>query len=126
MISAPLSSCSSLKAGLLAATDRKSEASQVFAASQSQPVTSVERYSSITDFCANELGDIPQATAAAQLSLKLPNWNLTFPLQNGIRPARLPEEISTDPAWLAVWSDPKLREIMQLYRANLTAFRSGK
>jgi TolB-like protein/Tfp pilus assembly protein PilF len=126
MVSAPLNSCIFLKAGLLAATGRKNEAAQVFAASQSQPITNIERYSSIADFCANELGDISQATAAAQRSLMRPNWNLTFPLQDGIRPARFPEEISIDPAWLAVWSDPKLREMMELYRANLTAFRNGK
>jgi len=126
MVSAPLNSCIFLKAGLLAATGRKSEAAQVFAASQSQLVTSIQRYSSIADFCANELGDIPQATTAAERSLKGLNWNLMYPLQDGIRPARLPEEISTDPEWLAVWSDPKLREMMELYRSNLTAFRSGK
>jgi TolB-like protein/Tfp pilus assembly protein PilF len=126
MVSAPLNSCIFLKAGLLAATGRISEAAQVFSAMGSQPVTSVERYSSIADFCANELRDISQATAAAQQSLKLPNWNVTFPLQDGIRAARLPEEVSTDPAWLAVWSDPKLRDAMELYRTNLAAFRNGK
>jgi TolB-like protein/Flp pilus assembly protein TadD len=126
MVSAPLASCIFLKVGLLAATGRNSEAAQVFAASQSQSVTTVERFSSIADFCANELRDIPQATAAARRGLKLPNWNLTFPLQDGIRTARLPEEISTDPAWLAVWADPKLRGMMELYRGNLTAFRNGR
>ena len=80
----------------------------------------------MADFYANGLRDIPQATLAAQRSKNNINFNLTFPLVDGLREARLPEEISQDPEWLAVWSDPKLREMMELYRANLTAFRNGK
>ncbi len=38
---------------------------------------------------------------------------------------KLPEEISRDSDWLAVWSDPRLKEYMAVYRANLAKFRSG-
>jgi TolB-like protein/Flp pilus assembly protein TadD len=38
---------------------------------------------------------------------------------------KLPEEISTDPEWLSVWADPRLKEFMDAYRANLARFRSG-
>ena len=38
---------------------------------------------------------------------------------------KLPEEISTDSDWLAVWNDPRLKEYMAVYRANLAKFRSG-
>jgi hypothetical protein len=126
MVSAPLSSCICLKAGLLAATGRESEAAQVFAAMKSLPVISVEMESSMADFYANELRDIRQATLAGQRSRKSVNFDLISPLVDGLREARLPEEISQDPEWLAIWSDPKLREMMEVYRANLTAFRNGK
>ena len=38
---------------------------------------------------------------------------------------KLPEEISTDPQWLAVWGDPRLKEWVEAYRANLATFREG-
>ena len=38
---------------------------------------------------------------------------------------KVPEEISTDPDWLAVWNDPRLEEFMDAYRANLAKIRSG-
>ncbi len=124
--SAPLGSCIFLKAGLLAAMGKENEAAQVFASTKPVSATSSEVQSCIADFYANELRDIHQATLAAQLSKKSINWDLAFPLLNGLRQARLPEEISPDPEWLAVWSDPKLHELMEDYRANLTAFRNGK
>ncbi|MEO8161174.1 MAG: hypothetical protein ABI588_07125 [Arenimonas sp.] len=38
---------------------------------------------------------------------------------------KLPEEISQDPDWLAAWADPRLKEFMDAYRANLANFRRG-
>jgi TolB-like protein len=38
---------------------------------------------------------------------------------------KLPEEVSTDREWLAAWGDPRLKEFMDTYRANLARFRSG-
>ena len=39
--------------------------------------------------------------------------------------AKLPEELSQDPDWIAAWKDPRLAEFMQAYRANIARFRSG-
>ena len=126
MVSTPLGSCLAMRAAFLAATGKVSEAAQVFSAMKSVPVISVETQSMMADMYANELHDIPAATSAAQRAKERINWSQISSLLNGLRVARLPEEISGDPAWLAVWSDPKLREMMEVYRANLTAFRNGK
>jgi tetratricopeptide (TPR) repeat protein len=72
------------------------------------------------------LQDIPQATAAQRLALDHDDWFPTMALVWMLGGAKLPEEISTDPEWQVVWSDPKLREMMEVYRKNLTAFRNGK
>jgi adenylate cyclase len=75
---------------------------------------------------ANQLRDIPRATVTMRKSLANLDFCITPPLLYGPKGARLPEEISRDPEWLAFWTDPKLRELMDTYRANLTAFRNGK
>jgi hypothetical protein len=66
-----------------------------------------------------------RAAAAVRAALESPEWFTSAPLVNGARGARLPEEISTDPEWLAAWDDPRLAELMTLYRANLAKFRQG-
>jgi hypothetical protein len=75
---------------------------------------------------ANQLRDIPRATAAMRKSLASLDYCILPPLLYGPKGARLPEEISRDPEWLAFWADAKLRQLMDTYRANLTAFRNGK
>ena len=75
---------------------------------------------------ANQLHDIPRATAAMRKSLASLDYCILPPLLYGPKGARLPEEISRDSEWLAFWADPKLRQLMDTYRANLTAFRNGK
>ena len=75
---------------------------------------------------ANYVIDIPAATAEQRESMRNFDWPITEAILLGPGGARLPEEISRDPDWLAVWADPKLREAMQLYRANLAAFRKGQ
>ena len=74
---------------------------------------------------ANELNDIPRATAAMRKLVRDADSATMVVLLNGPSGARLPEEVSQDPAWLAVWADPKLRELMAAYRANLIAYRKG-
>ena len=59
------------------------------------------------------------------MALQGNSWNIMNPLRLGARGALLPEEISQDPEWLAVWADPKLHDLMAAYRANLIAFRKG-
>ena len=83
--------------------------------------------SEIASLFANYVGDMPRATAAIREAL--PNsydWIATQALLSGPNGARLPEEVSQDPEWLAVWNDPRLREAMAVYRANLAAFRKGE
>ena len=75
---------------------------------------------------ANYSIDIPKATAAALESLQGACYQATTPLHGGPQGARMPEEVSQDPEWLSVWNDPKLRETMIAYRANLAAFRKGE
>jgi adenylate cyclase len=82
--------------------------------------------SEIASLFANYVGDMPRATAAVREALHdNADWVITQALLSGPHGARLPEEVSEDPAWLATWSDPKLRETMTAYRANLAAFRKG-
>ena len=82
--------------------------------------------SDIAMLYANFVGDIGNATLALRDSLDGQDYNITLVLLFGPNGARLPEEISQDPDWLAIWNDPRLREVMDLYRANLLAFRNEK
>ena len=75
---------------------------------------------------ANYVGDMPRATAAVRAALRGNDGWIVMPLLGGPHGAQLPEEVSQDPQWLAVWNDPKLRETMAAYRANLAAFRKGE
>jgi hypothetical protein len=68
---------------------------------------------------------MPRATAAVRDALRESDGWVVMPLLCGPQGARLPEEVSRDPEWLAVWNDPKLRETVAAYRANLAAFRKG-
>jgi len=82
--------------------------------------------SEIASLFANYVGDMARATAAVRDALRENDGWAVMPLLGGPRGARLPEEVSRDPDWLAVWNDPKLRETMAAYRANLAAFRKGE
>jgi hypothetical protein len=82
--------------------------------------------SEIASLFANYLGDMPRATAAVRDALRENDGWVVMPLLGGPHGARLPEEASMDPDWLAVWNDPKLRETMAAYRANIAAFRRGE
>lgn len=71
------------------------------------------------------LGDIPRATVEVRRIVRAPDSTTLFVLLNGPAGARLAEEISQDPAWLAVWDDPQLHEVMLAFRANLARYRKG-
>ncbi len=75
---------------------------------------------------ATEVGDIRNAVALLRHNSDGVGYGPSEALIRGPHGAQLPEEISTDPDWLAVWSDPRLREGMAVYRANLAAFRKGE
>ena len=112
---------------LLAATEHLAEARAIFAGfvATSKTVPSVELHSRRAAIYANELNDIPKAIPELRMALQGNSWNIINPLRWDGRAARLPEEISQDPEWLAVWNDPKLAELMSEYRKNIAAFRKG-
>jgi tetratricopeptide (TPR) repeat protein len=71
-----------------------------------------------------ELGDIPKAAQWQRTALDDGSWFLTTPLTGAPGGAKLPEEISRDPDWLAVWADPRMKDVMAAYRRNLLAWRA--
>ncbi len=81
--------------------------------------------SDVASVYANFAGDMTRANAAMRRLLARVDYNGTVVLLLGPKGARLPEEISQDPDWLANWNDPQLAELMSAYRANLAAFRKG-
>ena len=118
--------CVTQHAALLAAAGQALAARKFLAEFQKRvPRSSYARGRGLAMIYANYVVDIPAATAAQRESIHNLDWPITEALLLGPTGARLPEEISRDPDWLAVWADPKLREVMQLYRANLAAFRKG-
>ncbi|MEZ5519929.1 MAG: hypothetical protein R3F08_00410 [Dokdonella sp.] len=71
------------------------------------------------------LDETGKATAAMRLALDADEWFMTLPLLASHGVARLPEEISTDPEWLAVWKDPRIKAVAEAYRRNLLTWRAG-
>jgi hypothetical protein len=61
-----------------------------------------------------------------KLALDQNDWFPTNVLVYAPGGAKLPEEISTDPEWLAVWADPRLVDVINVYRQNLLAWRAGR
>jgi len=72
-----------------------------------------------------EVEDIAGATKLQARAVAANDWFPTNALVFAPGGARLPEEISTDPAWLEVWSDPRLGDVIDVYRENLLAWRAG-
>jgi TolB-like protein/Flp pilus assembly protein TadD len=71
------------------------------------------------------LGDMPHATASMRRSLD-GGVMLTFnPMRYTGRGELLPEEVSTDPEWLALWTQPQVRDWYDAYRRNVLAWRAG-
>jgi len=71
------------------------------------------------------LHDPHGATARIQAALDHVQWQGYDKLLVTSQGQKLPEEISTDPQWLAAWGDPRLKEWVEAYRANLATFREG-
>ena len=119
--------CRYERMSLLAATGHLAEARALFAelVAMGKGVPNVEMYSTRAAVYAVELKDIPKATRELRMALQGNSWNIMGSLRWGARGALLPEEISQDPEWLAVWADPKLRDLMAAYRTNLANFRKG-
>jgi len=72
-----------------------------------------------------EVDNIAWATEMQKRVLETGDWFPTGSLVFAPGGASLPEEISTDPAWLAVWADPRLGDVLEVYRENLLAWRAG-
>ncbi|MBP8081316.1 MAG: hypothetical protein KAY12_04075, partial [Arenimonas sp.] len=70
-----------------------------------------------------ELGDIAKAVQWQRTGLDEGSWFLTSALTFAPGGAKLPEELSRDPDWLAVWADPRMKDVMAAYRRNLLAWR---
>jgi TolB-like protein/tetratricopeptide (TPR) repeat protein len=121
--------CMDLRIVLLVAAKHASEAKTLFEKLTAN--NGAERppgfYSFLAGAYANDFIDIPKATQNVRMSLGGDSTEVLTPLRWVVGQApRLPEEISRDPEWLAVWADPKLRDLMTAYRANILAFRQGK
>jgi diadenosine tetraphosphate (Ap4A) HIT family hydrolase len=67
---------------------------------------------------------IPRATATQRLALDEDDWFPTSALYLAPGGAKLPEEISADSEWLAVWNDPRMKAMTDFYRRNLLAWRA--
>jgi tetratricopeptide (TPR) repeat protein len=116
--------CQRGRVSVLAATGKLVEArAAIDKYVQQHPPTLPRDFSALAAIYANYLNDIPRASQAARKSLE--GGSLLIPLMMTGRGALLPEEISQDPEWLAVWADPKLRELMAEYRKHLSVFRKG-
>jgi len=72
-----------------------------------------------------EVNDIDNATKWQKIAYINGDWFPTNTLTNAPGGAKLPEEISKDPKWLEFWSDPRLSNLLTVYRANLLNFRKG-
>jgi TolB-like protein/Tfp pilus assembly protein PilF len=71
-------------------------------------------------------GDLAGATASMRRAID-GGINFSFnPLRLTGQGELLPEELGTDPAWLAVWTQPGVRDWYDAYRRNVVAFRNGQ
>jgi len=118
--------CLKSEVNLLGSTGRIEEARAAMAnlVIKFPPVTSRDHAVYAATY-ANYLDNIAEATRTVRLSLREASNGTMIPLLQSNRGALLPEEISQDPEWLAVWADPKLSELMTEYRKNIETFRKG-
>ena len=72
------------------------------------------------------LHDFPRATVEQRTALDQHDWFPNYAIVYALGGAKLPEELSTDPQWLEVWNDPRLKSYMDVYRENLLAWRAGE
>ncbi|CAN5323868.1 hypothetical protein BH11PSE14_BH11PSE14_05800 [soil metagenome] len=73
-----------------------------------------------------EVANFNQAAAWQRKAFATHDWFPTAALVAAPGGAKLPEEMSSDPEWLAVWADPAAKDLMAVYRRNLLAWRAGK
>ena len=76
----------------------------------------------------SEVSDFAKAAAMQREALDNSDWYpfLLTPLTSAPGGARLPEEISQQPDWIAAWNDPRMKDLMTVYRRNLLAWRASR
>jgi hypothetical protein len=89
-------------------------------------VGGIKGYVGLAQLYLIALRDPHGAAPEIRASLDSVQWFGYDKLLNTAQGQKLPEEISTDPDWLSAWSDPRLKEWMDAYRANLARFRRGE
>ena len=102
------------------------QASVEFDAFAAQPFGGTVFVAHIASVYANFAHDMRRAVAVLKDYPSRPQYMATMPLLQGPNGARLPEEVSDDPGWRAIWADPRLAQTMAAYRANIAAFRRGR
>jgi TolB-like protein/Tfp pilus assembly protein PilF len=123
------SACVLDRALLLAVTGHEDEARSMIAQAAAQPTPSwggVAPRQQAAAVLAFGLGDYAAAAEQVEASFAAIVWYPTVALLWAQGGAKLPEEMSQDPHWLAAWNDPRIAEAMALYRANIAAFRRGE
>jgi hypothetical protein len=88
-------------------------------------VGGIKGYVGLAQLYLIALHDPHGAAPEIRASLDSVQWFGYDKLLNTAQGQKLPEEISSDPEWLAVWADPRLKEFMDAYRANIARFRNG-
>jgi len=120
--------CQLIKAVELAASGNKDEARALAARAAAQPPPGGGNppFSGAATVYSAVLGDCASAAALVRSSFGVIAWAPALPLLSEPGGPRLPEEISQDRQWLDAWADPRARELMAEYRANIAAFRKGE
>jgi hypothetical protein len=132
-VPAEVQRCRVLHVSLLGLTGHAAEAERELAplaadVHQGRPLVQVggiKGYVGLANLYLLALHDPHRAAPEIRASLDSVQWYGYDKLLVTPQGQKLPEEISTDPEWLSVWADPRLKEFMDAYRANLARFRSG-
>jgi tetratricopeptide (TPR) repeat protein len=122
-------SCGLDHALLLALTGNKDEARSIATRAAEQPAPEwggVAPHVMAAAVFALGLNDYAMAAVHVTASFGAIVWYPTLALLWAQGGAKLPEEMSQDPQWLEAWNDPRAKELMALYRANVAAFRRGE
>ena len=121
-------SCSLGRALVLVAQGQRAQAAQLFAdAIERKMGTGLPEDEGNIHFSPwgfVEAGDIASATRFQQRCIDHGCWFVTAALIGTQHGTALPEEISDDPEWLAVWADPRIADVMQDFRRSLLAWRA--
>jgi TolB-like protein len=125
--------CRVLHVALLGLTGQAADAARELAplaaeVHQGKPLVQVggiKGYVGLAQLYLIALHDPHGAAPEIRASLDSVQWFVYDKLLNTPQGQTLPVEIRSDPEWLAVWADPRLKEFMDAYRANIARFRNG-